>query len=150
MDHSPYQEKLDWLVCDPQRAFQYMHRVMFLVDGYDLDPRGLSVIPEVKQYFEVLHKRWPYYLYFSVPIVEAFSWWMGCIYFPVVGREDGNANFMEVTPALYRVAMEDFFSHANGLAEKYDFPMDDYFNRQKEMVDAINEWCVSGIRDAEH
>lgn len=142
MDFNPYMDKLEDLVSSPEKSFQYMHQVLFVVEGYDLDPRGLSTISEVKRFFVELHKRWPYFLFFCIPDVEAFSWWMGCHFFPVVSQEEGTATFMEVTPKLYKDAMKNFFVHANGLAEKFNYPMDSYFNRQKEMVDAINVWCI--------
>lgn len=145
MDFSPYQERLENLIADKEQSFQFMHRVMFMVGGFDLDPRGLSSIPEVVTYFQKLDEHWPYYLFFCLPLEEAFAWWMGCTAFPVVGREDGTANYLEVNPERYRKAMERFFTYANGLAEYHNFPMDEYFERQKEMVDAINKWCLGRV-----
>lgn len=139
---TPYLDTLERLVTSKESAFRFMHRVMFMVHGYDLDPRGLSVIPEVRTFFKELHTIWPYFLYFCIPIQDNFAWWMSVLFFPVVGREDGIANFMEVTPKTYTIALEDFFVHANGLAEMYDFPKDEYLSRQSEMVDAINVWCL--------
>lgn len=142
LNFSPYLHVLENLVSDERTVFKFMHRCVFHINGYDLDPRYLAVIPEVERFIKELHQRWPYFLYFCAPMSECFAWWFGINYFPVVGREDGGTNFMEVDPHTYQRAMEEFYSHANGLAEKFNFPMEEYMERQSEMVDAINEWCL--------
>src|SRR5882762_3294847 len=41
-----------------------MGSLIFMIDGYNDDPRELSEISEVRDFYWALHKAWPYWLYF--------------------------------------------------------------------------------------
>ena len=135
-----YLAKLETFSEDPRMAFDFMHRVIFHIQGFDLDPRGLSVIESVKVYFNQLHKRWPYFIHFAYPDVDNIAWWFAVNYFPVAGREDGVANFLSVDTNSYRKAMTEIFMHSNNLADRHQFNVHAYINRQKEMTKTINVW----------
>jgi hypothetical protein len=40
-------------------------RMVFCIDGYDLDPREICLIDEVRWFYSAFHDAWPYWLYFS-------------------------------------------------------------------------------------
>ena len=42
---------------------------MITFHGYDLDPRELHGIPEVRRFVQTFHQTWPYWLYFLNPHV---------------------------------------------------------------------------------
>lgn len=39
-------------------------RLTFCIDGYDVDPREVYLIEEVRSFYSALHDVWPYWLYF--------------------------------------------------------------------------------------
>ena len=140
LNFNPYLSKLHEFSESPQLAFSYMHRVVFHINGFALDPRGLSVIDSVKKFFLALHKQWPYFFHFAYPNVDNIAWWFAINFFPVVGREDGVANLLEVTPESYSKAMTEVFMHSNHLAERHNFDITLYMARQSEMTKTVNMW----------
>lgn len=136
----PYLKKLESFSENPKDAFDFMHRVIFHVQGFDLDPRGLSVIEPVKIFFKELHKQWPYFIHFAYPDQDNIAWWFAVNYFPVVGREDGGVNYLSVDTQTYSKAMTEIFTHSNTLADRHKFDVQAYLNRQMEMTQTINFW----------
>jgi len=47
-----------------RRLREMMGSMVFLVDGYDLDPREIHAIPEMRRFYSAFHEAWPYWLYF--------------------------------------------------------------------------------------
>ena len=47
-----------------RRLREMMNAFVFCVDGYDLDPREIHTIPEVRRFYAAFHEAWPYWLYF--------------------------------------------------------------------------------------
>lgn len=57
-------ERIAPCMADQQSLVTYRERLDFNWHGYDSDPRELFEIPEVLEFAEDLHARWPYALYF--------------------------------------------------------------------------------------
>ena len=47
-----------------RRLREMMNAFVFCVDGYDLDPREIHTIQEVRRFYAAFHEAWPYWLYF--------------------------------------------------------------------------------------
>ena len=47
-----------------RRLREMMNAFVFCVEGYDLDPREIHTIPEVRRFYAAFHEAWPYWLYF--------------------------------------------------------------------------------------
>lgn len=56
-----------------ENVLRYKESLMFIVDGFDDDPRELAEIPEVRAYFQTLVKQWPHWLWFLHRNVGALS-----------------------------------------------------------------------------
>ena len=41
-----------------------MNSVALMIDGYDHDPREIYAIPEIREFYQQIWKRWPYWLFF--------------------------------------------------------------------------------------
>ena len=41
-----------------------MNSMVFVVEGYDNDPREIHTIPEIRKFYRAFHHAWPYWLYF--------------------------------------------------------------------------------------
>jgi hypothetical protein len=59
-------DSLNVLVENAENVRRYRESLIFIVDGYDDDPRALPEIPEVRAYFQAMVKEWPYWLWFQV------------------------------------------------------------------------------------
>lgn len=57
-------ERIARCMADQQSLVTFRERLDFNWHGYDRDPRELFEIPEVVEFVEDLHARWPYALYF--------------------------------------------------------------------------------------
>ena len=47
-----------------KRLRKLMNSLIFLVEGFDDDPREVYAIPEVRKFYASFHDAWPYWLYF--------------------------------------------------------------------------------------
>ncbi len=47
-----------------RRLRQMMDRFVFLIEGWDDDPREIHTIPEIRRFYSAFHDAWPYWLYF--------------------------------------------------------------------------------------
>lgn len=64
----PLRERLE---ADPETGLSVAGKIVFLVDGYNEDPRDLQQIPEVLRFFRKLHNEWPtfpFYLMADAPL----------------------------------------------------------------------------------
>ena len=43
---------------------QFLGRMIFCIEGYDVDPREIYLIDEVRWFYGAFHDAWPYWLYF--------------------------------------------------------------------------------------
>jgi len=43
---------------------RFLGRLLFCIDGYDVDPREVYLIEEVRAFYVAFHDVWPYWLYF--------------------------------------------------------------------------------------
>lgn len=57
-------ERLHVLTDNRENVIRYRESVLFQVDGYDADPRELTEIPEVRDYFRTLTAEWPHWIWF--------------------------------------------------------------------------------------
>ena len=57
-------ERLHIVADTPEAARRYRDSLMFVVDGYDSDPRELQEIPEARAFFAALAQQWPHWLWF--------------------------------------------------------------------------------------
>jgi hypothetical protein len=68
-------ERLHVLAGSRESAMRYQESLIFIVEGYDDDPRELQEIPEVREFFSKLTGHWPHWLWFlnrqlgSIPLL---------------------------------------------------------------------------------
>ena len=49
---------------DGRRLREMMNGVIFIIEGWDDDPREIHMIPEIRRFYAAFHEAWPYWLYF--------------------------------------------------------------------------------------
>jgi hypothetical protein len=61
-----------------RRLREMMGTLMFVIEGYDDDPREVHSIPEIRRFYTAFHEAWPYWLYFCNPETEALRMMVLC------------------------------------------------------------------------
>ncbi len=70
-----------------------MNTLMFVIEGYDDDPRELHSIPEIRRFYAAFHEAWPYWLYFCNLDTELFRMMVLCCLPSIVAMKvDGRPN----------------------------------------------------------
>ena len=60
------------------RLREMMGTLMFVIEGYDDDPREIHSIPEIRRFYTAFHEAWPYWLYFCNLETEALRMMVLC------------------------------------------------------------------------
>ena len=47
-----------------RRLREMMNQFVFVIEGWDKDPREIQTIPEIRSFYSAFHEAWPYWLYF--------------------------------------------------------------------------------------
>jgi len=63
-DLEPLLRLLQTLTVSPDALKHWAGRLTIVIDGYNLDPRDVCEVPEIRQFFEALEARWPYLPFF--------------------------------------------------------------------------------------
>lgn len=72
---------------------EMMGTVMFVIEGYDDDPREIHSIPEIRRFYTAFHAAWPYWLYFCNLETEALQMMVLCCLPSIVAlKVDGSPN----------------------------------------------------------
>jgi hypothetical protein len=61
-----------------RRLREMMNTLMFVIEGYDHDPREIHSIPEIRRFYTAFHQAWPYWLYFCNLETEALQMMVLC------------------------------------------------------------------------
>lgn len=61
-----------------RRLREMMGTLMFVIEGYDDDPREIHSIPEIRRFYTAFHEAWPYWLYFCNLETEALRMMVLC------------------------------------------------------------------------
>lgn len=70
VDSSDYVKVLEFFDAILLDAIRFENKLFIMIEGYDDDPRELYEIEEVRNYFSVLDKLFPYWFYFLNKKVE--------------------------------------------------------------------------------
>lgn len=82
-------ERLHIIADTPEAARRYRESLMFIVDGYDNDPRELQEIPEARAFFAALAQQWPHWLWFLARDMGAVALLVSMLCPIQVHRNDG-------------------------------------------------------------
>ena len=67
-------------ITDSLQSFEAFQKYVFLISGYDDDPRELYQIPEVVSFIKDLNSKLPFWLYFiNTSDKKFFSWMIACL-----------------------------------------------------------------------
>ena len=92
-----------------EAAFQ---RYVFLISGYDDDPRELYQIPEVVSYIKDLNSKLPFWLYFvNTSDKKFFSWMIACLCRAMSLDQDEETIYADFNAEAYNDLIEYQFSN---------------------------------------
>lgn len=116
---------------DCEAILLHCNALVLSIDGYNVDSRELYAIPEVRDYFSALTKRWPYWLFFLNVECESFVIPLLCL-LPSLecSKFDGSFNVSaRFEPEEMSVLLMELFPYMNRLCDIVDLG-DDYVNRR--------------------
>ena len=92
-----------------EAAFQ---RYVFLISGYDDDPRELYQIPEVVSFIKDLNSKLPFWLYFiNTKDKRFFSWMIACLCQATSLDQDEETIYADFNAEVYNKLIETQFSY---------------------------------------
>ena len=88
------------------------HRYVFLISGYDDDPRELYQIPEVVSFIKDLNSKLPFWLYFiNTADKRFFSWMIACLCQAMSLDQDEETIYADFNADAYNDLIEYQFSN---------------------------------------
>lgn len=102
-----------------EAVYRYRELLLIQVRGYDLDPRELPEIPEVRAFFTRLIQEWPDWLWFLARGVGAIQLLMSLLCKVKIHRVAGAYTIEFLDPDELQRTILDLFSRGNALFEAY-------------------------------
>jgi hypothetical protein len=114
-------DSLNVLVENAENVRRYQERLIFIVDGYDNDPRALPEIQEVRTYFNALVREWPYWLWFQARGFGAIGLLFSLLCKIKIIRPDDGESFGTEFVDIKQIGMVamDLFDRSNPLFDAY-------------------------------
>ena len=112
-----------------------MGRMLFCIEGYDVDPREIYLIPEVRRFYAAFHSAWPYWLYFCDLNQDGLNAMAVCCLnsFASITRDGQIRCGVEYDPLeLVRFIGQDF-SHMNLMCERAGLSEADIYERTRQV-----------------
>lgn len=118
-------ERLHVLAGSRESALRYRESLVFVVDGYDDDPRELQEIPEVRVFFASLTIHWPHWLWFLTRRTGSITLLMSLLCDSEICRDSRGVIGVEFLDAddLSRKLM-DLFARGNAMFDCFDITDD--------------------------
>ncbi len=123
-----------------RRLRQMMDSMVFVIEGWDDDPREIHDIPEIRRFYRAFHEAWPYWLYFcnlDTDILRAMV--MCCMDAIASLKVDGQSQVgVECDPAQLLRFVQAGFPHMNRLCERGKMSERLIYDRSKAVFEYFN------------
>ena len=133
-------ERLHIIVDTRESAMRYRESLVFIVCGYDEDPRELAEIPQVRAFFARLVQEWPHWLWFLARGVGAIGLFMSLLCRVKIHRSPGHYGTEFEDLAEVGAVMGDLFERGNAMFYAYGITT--------EQADASAESAVAELLTA--
>lgn len=119
------------------RLGEMMDHLIFVIDGYNDDPREIHSIPEIRRFYQAFHQSWPYWFYFCNLDTEALRMSVLCCLpslsaLKVDGRSNVAVNYDRIE--LLRFVSEDF-GPMNEMCERAGMSERQIFDRSRAVFE---------------
>lgn len=116
---------------------QMMNSMVFVIEGYENDPREIHSIPEIREFYRAFHDAWPFWLYFCNLDQDGLKMMMLCCLESITAiKIDGNPDCaVQSNPIeLLRIISEDFI-HMNVMCEQAGMMEQGICDRTKHVME---------------
>ena len=112
-------ERLHIIADTRESAMRYRESLVFIVCGYDDDPRELAEIPQVRAFFARLVQEWPHWLWFLARGVGAVGLFMSLLCTVKIHRSPGSFGSEFLDSAEMGAILGDLFERGNAIFYAY-------------------------------
>lgn len=112
-------ERLHLIADTQESAMRYRESLVFMIWGYDDDPRELAEIPEVRAFFARLVQEWPHWLWFLARNMGAIALFMSLICTVKIHRSSGNSGTEFLNIPQMTQKLDDLFQRGNAMLDAY-------------------------------
>ena len=112
-------ERLHILADTRESALRYRESLVFIVCGYDDDPRELAEIPHVRTFFARLAQEWPHWFWFLARDLGAISLFMSLLCTVKIHRSPGSFGSEFLDSAEMGAILGDLFERGNAIFYAY-------------------------------
>ena len=116
---------------------QMMDSMVFVIEGYDNDPREIHTIPEIRKFYQAFHHAWPYRLYFCNLDQTGLKLMTCCCLESITAvKVDGKPDCAVQCDSieLLRIISENFV-HMNVMCEQAGMTEQGIYNRSKHVME---------------
>ena len=124
---------------DGRRLRKLMNSLIFLVEGFDDDPREVYAIPGVRQFYTAFHEAWPYWLYFCNLETDALRTIVLCCLPSIAAvKIDRSPNVaVEVNPLQLVDFIRTDFGPMNEMCDRAEMDVRRVYDRTKAVFECI-------------
>ena len=133
-------ERLHIIADTLESAMRYRESLVFMVSGYDEDPRELPEIPQVRTFFARLVQEWPHWLWFLARDVGAIALFMSLLCTVKIHRSPGNYGTEFVNLVEMEAILGALFERGNAMFNAYGI--------SNELATASAQSAVAELRPA--
>lgn len=112
-------ERLHLITDTRESSMRYRESLVFMVLGYDDDPRELAEIPEVRAFFSRLVQEWPHWLWFLARNMGAIALLMSLLCTIKIHRSTNNSGTEFVNPTQLGQVLDDLFQRGNAMFDAH-------------------------------
>ena len=116
---------------------QMMDSMVFVIEGYDDDPREIHTIPEIRKFYQALHHAWPYWLYFCNLDQDGLKMMTLCCLESITAiKVDGNPDCaVQYNPIELIKSISEDFVHMNVMCEQAGMTERGIYDRSKHVME---------------
>jgi len=122
---------------------EFAGRVELVFDGYDADPRGLHLIPEVRSFVQRLHDQFPWWFHFSSKVDSSLWVVMRCLMpLPVTETLDGRT-YERISPEAWNQTTMSLFTSMNELYAQHGLSAEENSLTTRQVIQYTQGFMVS-------
>ena len=137
MNYTSSLERLKVMADSRENTIRYRESLLIQITGYDLDPRELAEIPEVRRFFSRLVNEWPHWLWFLSRAHGTISLFLSLICKIKVHRAQGSYGLEFVQPEELAAKIDDLLTRGIALFDAFNISPEDAEESAKSAIDAM-------------
>lgn len=141
-DLEPVLSALSVMTLNAETVREFAGRVELVFDGYDDDPRGLHLIPEVRSFVQRLHDHFPWWFHFSSKVGSSLWVIMRCLMpLPVTETLDGRP-YERISPEAWNQTTMALFTSMNELYAHHGLSAEENSTTTRQVIQYTQSFIV--------